>query len=114
MEAYLSRGKKFIGDSVVLEFGYEPNIINYIKSLPIRTYDPSTKTWEIPLEQFPKFIDFYKKPIILHIFYSKPKDKKELEIPSDYKFPFNPYPHQLEGIKFGLNHDNFYYQTNKV
>lgn len=107
MEAYLSRGKKFIGNSVILEFGYDQNIINYIKSLPIRTYDPNTKTWEIPLEQFPKFVDFYGRPINFHIKLKKPEDVKEIEIPADYKFPFKPYPHQLEGIKFGLNHDKF-------
>ena len=107
MEAYLSRGKKFIGDSVILRFDYDQTLVNFVKNLPVRSYDPDTKTWEIPLEQFPRFIDFYKKPITLHIFYSKPKDKKELEIPSDYKFPFTPYPHQLDGIKFGLNHDSF-------
>ena len=107
MEAYLSRGKKFIGDSVILKFDYDQTLVNFVKNLPVRSYEPDNKTWEIPLEQFPRFIDFYKKPITLHIFYSKPKDKKELEIPSDYKFPFNPYPHQLDGIKFGLNHDSF-------
>ena len=107
MEAYLSRGKKFIGDSIILKFPYDVDLVNYIKNLPIRSYDPETKTWEIPLEQFPRFVDYYKKPIILHISFASIKQEKEIEIPKDYKFPFNPYPHQLEGIKFGLNHDNF-------
>lgn len=107
MEAYLSRGKKFIGDSIILKFPYDVDLVNYIKNLPIRSYDPETKTWEIPLEQFPRFVDYYKKPIILHISFVSIKQEKEIEIPKDYKFPFNPYPHQLEGIKFGLNHDNF-------
>lgn len=107
MEAYLSRGKKFIGDSIILKFDYDQTLVNFVKNLPIRSYDPNTKTWEIPLEQFPRFIDFYKKPITLHIFISKIKSEKEIEIPSDYKFPFTPYPHQLDGIKFGLNHDSF-------
>lgn len=107
MEAYLSRGKKFIGDSVILQFEYDKKIIDYIKAFPIRNYDPDTKTWEIPLEQFPRFVDFYKKPINLHIRYGKSKEVKEIEIPADYIFNFTPYPHQLEGIKFGLNHDSF-------
>lgn len=107
MEAYLSNGKKFIGNSIVLKFDYNEEIINYIKSLPIRGYDVKERTWEIPLEQFPKFVNFYKKPISLHISLKKEEDKKKIEIPIDYKFPFNPYPHQLEGIKFGLNNDKF-------
>ena len=107
MEAYLSRGKKFIGDSIILKFDYDQTLINFIKNMPIRSYDPSSKTWEIPLEQFPSFIDFYKNPINLHITLSAEKEENNIEIPKDYKFPFNPYPHQLEGIKFGLNHDNF-------
>lgn len=107
MEAYLSRGKKFIGDSIVLKFDYDQRVINYIKSLPIRSYDPKHHSWEIPLEQFPRFIDFYKKPINLHIKFEKAKENQLIEIPKDYEFKFTPYPHQIEGIKFGLNHDNF-------
>lgn len=107
MEAYLSRGKKFIGESVILKFPYDKEIIDYIKALPIRSYDPDNKTWEIPLEQFARFADYYKNPIEFHIYIKKDKHLKEIEIPKDYKFKFNPYPHQLEGIKFGLNHDNF-------
>lgn len=107
MEAYLSRGKKFIGDSIILKFDYDPKLIQYIKNLPIRSYDPNEKTWEIPLEQFPRFADFYNKPISLHISLRKRKEQKVIEIPTDYNFKFTPYPHQLEGIKFGLNHDKF-------
>ena len=107
MEAYLSRGKKFIGESIILKFEYNQTLINYVKNLPLRSYDPDTKTWEIPLEQFPRFVDFYGKPINLHIKLKNRNNKKEIDIPSDYHFPFKPYPHQLEGIKFGLNHDNF-------
>ena len=107
MEAYLSKGKKFIGDSIILKFDYDQTLINFIKNMPVRSYDPSDKTWEIPLEQFPSFIDFYKNPINLHIVLSTEKEENNIEIPKDYKFPFNPYPHQLEGIKFGLNHDSF-------
>lgn len=107
MEAYLSRGKKFIGDSVVLKFNYDQKIIDYIKALPIRSYDPKEHTWEIPLEQFPRFFDFYKRPINFYIKLRQEKEKQIIEIPSDYEFKFKPYPHQIEGIKFGLNHDNF-------
>ena len=107
MDAYLSRGKKFIGESIILKFDYNQTLINYIKSLPIRTYDPDTKTWEIPLDQFPRFVDFYGSPINLHIKLKRPKSEEEIDIPSDYIFKFSPYPHQLEGIKFGLNHNNF-------
>lgn len=107
MEAYLSRGKKFIGESVILKFDYDQTLINYVKALPVRSYNPENKTWEIPLEQFPRFADFYKKPINLHIYFEPQKTEEEIEIPQDYKFNFTPYPHQLEGIKFGLNHDKF-------
>ena len=107
MEAYLSRGKKFIGESIILSFDYDKNLIDFIKRMPIRTYDPDSKTWEIPVEQFSKILDFYKKPVTLRLSLEQEKDLKILEIPEDYKFPFNPYPHQLEGIKFGLNHDRF-------
>ena len=107
MEAYLSRGKKFIGESVILKFDYDQTLIEYIKKLPIRTYDPKERTWEIPVEQFPKFINFYKKPIIFHINLRQPEKKEEIQIPEDYVFKFKPYPHQLEGIQFGLNHDKF-------
>lgn len=107
MEAYLSKGKKFIGESIILSFDYDKNLIDFIKRFPIRTYDPESKTWEIPAEQFSKILDFYKKPITLHLYLESDENKVVIEIPEDYKFPFNPYPHQIEGIKFGLNHDRF-------
>ena len=107
MEAYLSRGKKFIGDSIILKFEYDQHLINFIRCMPLRYYNPDDKSWEIPLEQFPRFVDFYKKPINLHITYEQLQEVKEIQIPQDYTFNFTPYPHQLEGIKFGLNHDSF-------
>ena len=107
MEAYLSKGKKFIGDSVILQFNYDQKLIDYIKKLPIRSYDPKDKTWEIPLEQFPRFANFYNRPIYLHISLAPKKKKQIIKIPEDYKFNFTPYKHQIEGIEFGLNHNKF-------
>lgn len=107
MEAYLSRGKKFIGDSIILKFDYDQTLINFIKNLPVRTYDPKTKTWEIPVEQFSKILDIYKNPVNLHLTLHSNIDSKILEIPQDYIFKSKPFPHQLDGIKFGLNHKNF-------
>jgi len=36
MEAYLSRGKKFIGDSIILKFDYDQTLVNFVKALPLR------------------------------------------------------------------------------
>lgn len=107
MEAFLSKGKRFIGESIILKFNYDTSLIDFIKALPIRSYDPDTKTWEIPAEQFSRVLDFYKNPITLHIHLENNKDEKEIEIPQDYIFKSKPFPHQLEGIKFGLNHKKF-------
>lgn len=106
MKAVLSKGKKFIGDSVILYFNYNKDIVSYLQRLPIRTYDPKDKSWEIPLEQFARFKDFYKRPIDLVV--SLHKDKKPvIDIPQDFKFKVKPFEHQLNGVKFGLNHNNF-------
>ncbi len=37
-------------DSLFISFDYNPNLIEIIKSMPIRSYDSQTKKWEIPFE----------------------------------------------------------------
>lgn len=84
---------------------YNEKLINKIRMLKDRRYNPDNKTWEIPTCDLEYFIGAAKDyPIII----STTNEKHDItEIPKDFVFKTKPYQHQLEGISYGLNHDSF-------
>ena len=96
--------------SAFVSFDYNMDIIDYIKSMSTRVYDPQTKTWEMPISNIINLCNkFESQDIEITGKYMDLSDKaiKETEIPKDYVFKTQPYNHQLEGVKFGLAKKKF-------
>jgi len=47
-------------DYFVIKFNYDSNIVDDIKKLPVRKYNPSQKAWEVPLEYENEILEFGK------------------------------------------------------
>ena len=93
--------------SLFVSFNYDETIINIIKSFPTRSYDKTNKTWELPFNQLGNLVNsLFEYDITITGKYIK-LETHEKQIPNDFKFKTKPFEHQLEGIKYGLNHDKW-------
>lgn len=93
--------------SFFIKFDYNINIINELKSLYCKSYNSKTYEWEIPINLLAEAIDK------LSIY-----DEIDLKLKCEYlskdsnatnllTFKEKPFPHQIEGIQYGLRHDKW-------
>lgn len=93
--------------SLFVSFEYNTDILDIVKSFPTRVYNKDDKTWELPFNQLCNLVNklsAYSVTIsgkYIHL------ETSEKEIPSYFNFKTKPYEHQIEGLKFGLNHDKW-------
>ena len=91
-----------------IEFNYDPNIVDAVKTLPTYYYHTKTHMWEIPADQLAKALD------TLTFFDTIQLKLDETETNSnsdDFKltadeisaFSFTPFPHQVDAINYGLD-----------
>ena len=103
----IRKSNKANGDySMFLSFPYDKDIIDIIREMPSRYWDPDNKEWEVPALKFHELtvmledfgLDIHNEELLI---------KKEVEVPNDFEFKTKPFNHQIEGFQFGLNHDNW-------
>lgn len=95
------------GESLNIAFKYSPTLVDAIKSLNCAIYDGKTKTWNAPIINLSAVIDKLCKydDIKLDIL---PDNNKKVHADKIYDlmpYKTTPYPYQIEGIEYGLNHD---------
>lgn len=92
--------------SVFVDFKYNPDIVQEIKSLPCFNYSKKTNQWEVPIIYLSQLIDklCVFDDIELKLCQITFEEDVEYEL-STYKT--EPFKYQLEGIQFGLNHDKW-------
>lgn len=84
---------------------YNEKLINKLRMLKDRRYNPENKSWEIPLCDLEYFIGAAKDyPITIGI---KNEKSEYIEIPKNYVFKTKSYQYQWDGIVYGLNHERF-------
>lgn len=103
---YGEADKQNVNDySAFLSFNYNPDYVQEIKKLPCRFWNPDRKEWEIPINLVPMVKKFENNITELNqapMF--APASKVNVE---DLKFKTPSFPHQLEGVKYGIEHNNF-------
>ena len=92
--------------SVFVEFDYNPEIVQELKSFPCFNYSKKTNKWEIPIIYLAQLIDqlCVYDDIDLQLCNIT---FKEDQIYNLSKYKTKPFPYQEEGIQFGLNHDKW-------
>lgn len=95
--------------SAFVSFDYNPDIVNYIKQMETRVYNPNNHTWEMPINNIIGLCNkFENEEIQLSgIYEDLHKQEFEIDIPKDYKFKTKPFRHQIDGVRFGLNKKKF-------
>lgn len=95
--------------SAFVSFDYDPEIVNFIKKMGTRVYNPDSHTWEIPVNNIISLCNkFENKDIqISGIYEDLHKHEFEIDIPKGFEFKTKPFAHQIDGVRFGLNKKKF-------
>lgn len=104
----IDKAQKCSGEySMYLTFEYDAKVVDVIRDLPTRWWNPDTKTWEAPVNKLPVLLQ--KLPT--HQFNISGEyihtEKKTVPMPKDFKFKTKPFEHQLEAFQYGLDNDRW-------
>lgn len=91
--------------NIFVKFDYDVELVNFIKSLPNRHYNEKTKEWELPINRLSFIINSIKEDYLIIPYINI--TKKTWCIPKEYKFKTTPFKHQIDGINYGLTHNNW-------
>lgn len=95
--------------SAFLQFPYNVEILNAVRELPDRYWHADNKEWEIPygrlndiLMQFP-----HEETSLYGDIYQAEQVQHPVTHDYEYNFKTKPYSYQLDGFKYGMNHNNW-------
>lgn len=90
--------------SAYVSFNYNAIIVNAMRELPFKFYNPDNKTWEIPVNKVKSFIEKMNGMFQINITgkTDELEEKQELNLPKSFEFKTKPYKHQKESLLFGL------------
>ena len=93
--------------SLFISFDYNEDVVKLIKTFDLYKYDKKSKIWEVPIDYLHILIDnlCYIDDITIDTYQKQENASKKYFPILDYKS--KPFPHQLEAIEYGLNHDKF-------
>lgn len=96
--------------SAFIKFDYNSKIVDAIRELPFRYYNPSETEWEVPTNKVEYLINKFKEFDIkicgkLTIFEDK---NTNIGLPEGFEFKTKPFSHQLEGVEYGLKYDRWF------
>ena len=87
---------------------YSPDIVKFMRSRPIRTWNTATREWILPEtdleETISKLVELGFEYNLKHV---KPDTVTRDSIPDWYEFKTKPFEHQRDAVVFGLQHSKF-------
>lgn len=82
---------------------FDETVLQCIKSLPFREYNPAEKTWLVPLFERDMLLEKFQKVGLTELELPEVSDDRYLGIELNLKlFKAKPYQHQIDGAKFLL------------
>lgn len=102
------RSQKLSGyTSLFISFGYDEKTLSWIhQNIEIQRFDKKTKKWEFLVTDFSQLLEYFSHidDVTIKLFDEQVSENKVVP-KMIYKLP--PYTHQLDAIRFGLNHPKF-------
>lgn len=93
--------------SAFVSFKYDMELVELMRSLPIRFYHKDTKEWEVPIDK----IEYIKSQIphkTVKIMGNLNENNYDSNyIPKGFSFKTTPFSHQIDGFKYGLCHNKW-------
>lgn len=100
--------KKISGKtSFFIYFDYNEAIINVLKNSDVYSYDKKTRAWEAPLTSLSFLLDNLTCLDDIKLIIQKDEGTLLEQRETSLNYITKPFPYQLEGIKYGLNHDKW-------
>ena len=93
--------------SLFIKFDFDMRIVNSIREFPSKFWYADKKMWELPFNKLGEFISKVQFTDINITGQYVTTEKKQAEVPTDFKFKTEPYEHQIVGFNFGLNNDRW-------
>ena len=95
-------------NSLFIRFEYDKNVINILKSCGTYAFDKKTLEWELPVNSLAYVLDnltyFDDIELMLN---DECEDAEVIEPELIDEYKTKPFDYQLDGIRYGLNHDKF-------
>ena len=92
--------------SIFIDFKYQPEIVEELKSLPCKNYSKRTNLWEVPVSYLSEVIDKLCIYDDINLKLCNIKFEEDI-IYKLSKYKTKPFDYQVDGIQFGLNHDKW-------
>ena len=89
-----------------VSFKYDADLVELMRSIPIRYYHKDTKEWEVPTDK----IEYIKSNTSKTVKISGVANDNNVDsnyIPKEFSFTTQPFSHQIDGINYGLTHTNW-------
>jgi SNF2 family DNA or RNA helicase len=86
---------------------YNKDLVERVREYPFRYYDVDTKTWEIPASKASEFSLFAAQFGTVQVL-GGIEIEQTSGIPDGFTFKTKPFKHQLEGVNYGMAHDNWF------
>ena len=104
--------------SLVVQFDYNPYIVDALKTVPTYNYDKKTKLWEFPIAYLGRLLDnltflddiqlkLLDTPESEQFHFNKKHNLEPLSEIEKVSFKMKPFDHQLEAINFGLSQEKW-------
>lgn len=93
--------------SFSITFNYNQSIVDTVKQIPNAIYHKKFKSWEIPATSLSRAVQLLLNldSIDLTLLEDREEDSKEVVLNENYLT--RPFDYQLDGIKYGLQHDKW-------
>jgi len=93
--------------SAFVEFEYDSQLIDYVKSLGTRVYIPETRQWEVPITSAATICNKLTEHAIEIVGAVQYLKQIETKLPKNFTWHTTPYSHQIAGVLYGLENSNF-------
>jgi len=93
--------------SAFINFSYNERLISILRNQNQRFWHSDKKLWEIPDKNLISFINEIDDIPINITGEVISKNLNEINIPKNYKFKTTPFDHQIKGVLYGINNNNF-------
>ena len=102
-----SKLNNFDKQSAFISFMYDIELVELMRSLPIRFYHKDIREWEVPIDK----IEYIKAQVSHKTFkmIGKLNENKKHNnyIPKGFSFKTEPFNHQIQGFNYGMSHNKW-------
>ena len=94
--------------SCFVSFKYNPVIVQIMRELPQKSYNPENRQWEVPASKLEMLKDKLKRYELNITGNLDACVEKEVKIPDGFSFKTKPFKHQMEAFMYGLKYNKWF------